>query len=152
MPKGGPSGGNGGRGGHVYCEGDAALNSLTAFRRQVHFRCGAGGGRSARGGAGNKQRARAAGCRRLCSIAVEGRGQSAACSRAAAAAAGLTGAGAPARRRAEPGTPGGGSDMHGAAGPDLVVRVPPGTIVRRKGAAPGEPPLAEVLRPGERVG
>lgn len=40
VPKGGPSGGNGGRGGHVYVEGDASLNSLMGFRRKVHFRCG----------------------------------------------------------------------------------------------------------------
>ncbi|GAB4814620.1 hypothetical protein N2152v2_001666, partial [Parachlorella kessleri] len=90
VPKGGPSGGNGGRGGHVYIEGDAALNSLMSFRRQVHFRAGHG-------------------------------------------------------------TPGGGSDMHGAAGQDLVVRVPPGTLVRLKGSDPQEAPLAEVLKPGQRV-
>lgn len=39
VPKGGPSGGNGGHGGSVYLEVDPALNSLMAFRRQVHFRC-----------------------------------------------------------------------------------------------------------------
>jgi hypothetical protein len=39
VPKGGPSGGNGGNGGCVYLEVDLALNSLMAFRRQVHFRC-----------------------------------------------------------------------------------------------------------------
>ena len=38
VPKGGPSGGNGGNGGCVYLEVDPALNSLMAFRRQVHFR------------------------------------------------------------------------------------------------------------------
>jgi hypothetical protein len=38
VPRGGPSGGNGGNGGSVYLEADASLNSLMAFRRQVHFR------------------------------------------------------------------------------------------------------------------
>lgn len=38
VPRGGPSGGNGGHGGSVYLEVDPALNSLMAFRRQVHFR------------------------------------------------------------------------------------------------------------------
>ena len=38
VPKGGPSGGNGGHGGCVYLEVDPALNSLMTFRRQVHFR------------------------------------------------------------------------------------------------------------------
>lgn len=43
VPRGGPSGGNGGNGGSVYLEADPTLNSLMAFRRQVHFRCeGAG--------------------------------------------------------------------------------------------------------------
>lgn len=90
VPRGGPSGGNGGHGGSVVLEVDPALNSLMAFRRQVHF-------------------------------------------------------------RADPGVPGQGSDMHGAAGKDLVVKVPPGTIVRQRGAGEGEPPLAELLRPGDRL-
>ena len=38
VPKGGPSGGNGGHGGGGFLEVDPALNSLMAFRRQVHFR------------------------------------------------------------------------------------------------------------------
>ena len=38
VPKGGPAGGNGGRGGDVYLVADAGLNTLQAFRRQVHFR------------------------------------------------------------------------------------------------------------------
>lgn len=38
VPRGGPSGGNGGHGGSVVLEVDPALNSLMAFRRQVHFR------------------------------------------------------------------------------------------------------------------
>ena len=39
VPRGGPSGGNGGHGGSVYLEADPELNSLLAFRRQIHFRC-----------------------------------------------------------------------------------------------------------------
>eukprot|EP00887_Chlorella_sp_A99_P002031 scaffold18.g2031.t1 len=41
--------------------------------------------------------------------------------------------------------------MHGHGGKDLTIRVPPGTIVRAKGAGPGQPALAEVLRPGGRA-
>ena len=90
VPRGGPSGGNGGLGGSVWLEADASLNSLLGFRRRVHF-------------------------------------------------------------RADPGVPGQGSDCHGAGGKDLTVFVPPGTIVRRKGAAEGEPPLAEVMRAGDKA-
>lgn len=86
VPKGGPSGGNGGHGGDVYLEGDESLNSLTSFRRQVHF-------------------------------------------------------------RAQNGFPGQGSDMHGACGSDLTVKVPPGTIVRQQEEGVG----LEILRPGQRV-
>ncbi len=53
--------------------------------------------------------------------------------------------------RASPGTPGMGSDCHGAAGKDLVIKVPPGTIIRRAKASKGESPLAEILREGERA-
>ena len=52
---------------------------------------------------------------------------------------------------ADPGTPGMGSDMHGAGGRDLTVRVPPGTLIRAKGARPEDPLLAEVVRPGDRA-
>ncbi|EFN58274.1 hypothetical protein CHLNCDRAFT_8434, partial [Chlorella variabilis] len=90
VPRGGPSGGNGGNGGSVYLEADPALNSLMAFRRQVHF-------------------------------------------------------------RADHGVPGQGSDMHGANARDLVVRVPPGTTVRERGAGEGAPVLHELLRPGDRA-
>ncbi|PSC71478.1 GTP-binding chloroplastic [Micractinium conductrix] len=89
VPRGGPSGGNGGHGGSVYLEVDPALNSLMTFRRQVHF-------------------------------------------------------------RADPGTPGQGSDMHGANAKDLLVKVPPGTIVRARGDDDEAEPLAELLRPGDR--
>ena len=50
-----------------------------------------------------------------------------------------------------PGSAGGGSSRHGAAGADLEVPVPPGTIVRRRDAAEGEAPLAELVAPGERA-
>ncbi|GKU85516.1 hypothetical protein SLEP1_g184 [Rubroshorea leprosula] len=47
------SGGDGGRGGNVYVEVDAAMNSLLPFRNGVHFRAGKGGhgqGRMQKGG------------------------------------------------------------------------------------------------------
>ncbi|GKU85517.1 hypothetical protein SLEP1_g184 [Rubroshorea leprosula] len=50
---GGLSGGDGGRGGNVYVEVDAAMNSLLPFRNGVHFRAGKGGhgqGRMQKGG------------------------------------------------------------------------------------------------------
>ena len=53
--------------------------------------------------------------------------------------------------RAAAGQPGGGSNMKGATAPDVEVRVPPGTIFRRRGAAEGEPPLAELVVAGERA-
>ena len=39
---GGPSGGNGGKGGNVWLEADISLNSLTSFRKQVHYRATGG--------------------------------------------------------------------------------------------------------------
>ncbi|KAH9328685.1 hypothetical protein KI387_000793, partial [Taxus chinensis] len=42
VPFGGPSGGNGGRGGNVYIEVDGSMNSLLPFRKAVHFRAGRG--------------------------------------------------------------------------------------------------------------
>ena len=42
VPLGGPSGGDGGRGGNVYMEVDASINSLLPFRKSVHFRAGRG--------------------------------------------------------------------------------------------------------------
>ncbi len=53
--------------------------------------------------------------------------------------------------RATGGSPGGGSNMTGGCGADTDVRVPPGTIFRRRDAAPGERPVAEVVAPGERA-
>jgi len=43
VPRGGPSGGNGGRGGHVHLVVDANLNTLHSFHRQVHFQAEPGG-------------------------------------------------------------------------------------------------------------
>jgi GTPase len=43
IPRGGPSGGNGGRGGHVYFVVDSSLNTLQAFKNQVHYRAERGG-------------------------------------------------------------------------------------------------------------
>ncbi|KAL5197567.1 hypothetical protein ABZP36_001079 [Zizania latifolia] len=43
VPYGGPSGGDGGRGGNVYVEVDGEMNSLLPFRKSVHFRAGRGG-------------------------------------------------------------------------------------------------------------
>ncbi|KAE9594608.1 hypothetical protein Lal_00037450 [Lupinus albus] len=42
VPFGGPSGGDGGRGGNVYVEVDGSANSLLPFRNSVHFRAGRG--------------------------------------------------------------------------------------------------------------
>ncbi|KAH7676741.1 GTP-binding protein Obg/CgtA protein [Dioscorea alata] len=42
VPYGGPSGGDGGRGGDVYLEVDGSMNSLLPFRKTVHFRAGRG--------------------------------------------------------------------------------------------------------------
>ena len=45
---GGPAGGNGGNGGAVWAVADASLNSLTTFRKKLHYRAtpGAAGGGS----------------------------------------------------------------------------------------------------------
>jgi GTPase len=85
VPKGGPDGGDGGRGGDVVLEVDDSLRDLQAFRRGAHFR-------AARGGHGR------------------------------------------------------GAQRHGAAGEELVVRVPPGTqVVDEDGAR------WDLVRPGERA-
>ena len=42
VPRGGPSGGNGGRGGHVVFYVDSGLNTLAAFKNQVHYRADRG--------------------------------------------------------------------------------------------------------------
>ena len=51
VPFGGPSGGNGGRGGDVYLVADQNLNTLVHFKQRVHFRAGDGG----RGSGKNQQ-------------------------------------------------------------------------------------------------
>src|SRR5215217_5026638 len=50
VPRGGPSGGHGGRGGHVYLVVDPGLNTLHAFQHQLHFRAE----RGQHGGSANK--------------------------------------------------------------------------------------------------
>ncbi|KAK4483289.1 hypothetical protein RD792_010474 [Penstemon davidsonii] len=85
VPFGGPSGGDGGRGGNVYLEVDGAMNSLLSFRKSVHFRAGRGS---------------------------HGQGQ----------------------------------QKHGRKGEDVVIKVPPGTVVRESGGDV----LLELLHPGQR--
>ncbi len=50
VPLGGPSGGDGGRGGEVVLKTDSNLNTLYSFRKQVHFKAKAG----VKGGSSNK--------------------------------------------------------------------------------------------------
>jgi len=50
VPRGGPSGGNGGRGGDVILKADSNLNTLYYFRKQVHFKAKPG----SKGGSSNK--------------------------------------------------------------------------------------------------
>ncbi len=50
VARGGPSGGNGGRGGDIVLKADANLNTLYFFRNKVHFKAKAGG----KGGSSNK--------------------------------------------------------------------------------------------------
>jgi GTP-binding protein len=87
VPRGGPDGGDGGRGGSVILTAEAGLTSLGAYRHSPHVKATSGG-----------------------------RG---------------------ARRRA-----------HGRDGTDAVLRVPPGTVVRRD---PDGELLGEVLAPGDRL-
>lgn len=56
VPRGGPDGGDGGRGGSVYLEGDEGLNTLADYRHERHFaaeRGEAGSGRQCTGRSGN---------------------------------------------------------------------------------------------------
>jgi GTPase len=87
VPRGGPDGGDGGRGGSIYMEADTSLNTLVDFHYHPH-------------------------------------------------------------RRAKSGGAGGGQQMHGAKGADLVLRVPTGTMARN--AETGEL-LADLTEPGKRV-
>ena len=55
VPFGGPNGGNGGRGGHIYLRVDAQLNTLVTFTRRRHFfaeRGAHGAGQGKQGGSG----------------------------------------------------------------------------------------------------
>ncbi|KAF3628050.1 putative GTP-binding protein OBGC1, chloroplastic [Capsicum annuum] len=91
VPLGGPSGGDGGRGGNVYVEVDGSMNSLLPFRQSVHIKAGRGGH-----GHGKKQ--------------------------------------------------------FGAKGEDVVVKVPPGTVIRESGdgGIQGNV-LLELLHPGQKA-
>jgi len=85
VPRGGPNGGNGGRGGDVYLYVDEGLNTLSPFKNKIHF-------------------------------------------------------------RAERGSHGGGANKTGAAGNDLRIPVPPGTVVLD--AETGEI-IADLTHPGQ---
>jgi GTP-binding protein len=87
IPRGGPSGGDGGKGGDVILVVKSTLNTLIHFSHQTHF-------------------------------------------------------------RAESGAPGGTSDKTGRSGADLLVDVPPGTVVRD--AETGEV-VADLVAPGQRM-
>ncbi len=59
VPRGGPSGGNGGKGGDVYLVADPQVNTLIAFGKQIHFRADNGGhgrGKNQTGAQGNELR------------------------------------------------------------------------------------------------
>jgi GTPase len=85
VPRGGPSGGSGGRGGDVILAVDPRLNTLIPFRRRKHF-------------------------------------------------------------QGERGEHGSGKDQNGRAGKDVIVRVPPGTIVQD---AEGSEILADLVERGQ---
>jgi GTP-binding protein len=87
VPRGGPSGGDGGRGGDVYLVVKPTLNTLITFSRQSHF-------------------------------------------------------------QSEKGAPGGTSNKTGRSGADLLIDVPPGTVVRN--VQTGDL-IADLTRPGQRV-
>ncbi|MDP9379648.1 MAG: GTPase ObgE [Chloroflexota bacterium] len=87
VPKGGPDGGDGGRGGSVYIQADRNLNTLLSYRYKRHF-------------------------------------------------------------KAQTGTAGSKQKRHGKAGEDLVLTVPPGTVVYDD--ATGEV-IADLTKPGDRV-
>ena len=85
VPKGGPDGGDGGRGGHIIFQVDSQLTTLVDLRYQSRY-------------------------------------------------------------RAQRGSPGQGNNRHGKNGEDVVIRVPPGTLV--KGKETGDV-LADLTKPGE---
>jgi GTP-binding protein len=86
VPRGGPDGGNGGRGGHVFLEVSLQLNTLQEYRYRHHFAAPAGGR-------------------------------------------------------------GGGSRKHGKDGVDLVLYVPPGTVVKDDTGVT----LGDLVTPGQRL-
>ncbi len=88
VPRGGPDGGDGGRGGDVYLEVDPQLNTLLQFRFEQRF-------------------------------------------------------------EAERGNNGGSQRKHGRSGKDLVVKVPPGTVVRTE--IDGESYAIDLVAPGQRL-
>src|SRR3954471_12806841 len=85
VPKGGPGGGDGGRGGDVILRCDDSLRDLQSFKRRAHY-------------------------------------------------------------RADRGRHGEGSQRHGADGDDLVVRVPPGTVVTLEDGT-----VHDLVAPGQRA-
>lgn len=87
VPRGGPSGGDGGKGGDVYLVVEPTLNTLQAFAQQKYF-------------------------------------------------------------EAESGQPGGPSNRTGRSGADLIIPVPPGTLVRD---ADTGILIADLVRPGQKV-
>jgi len=87
VPRGGPAGGHGGKGGDIIFAVDPQINTLVYFKNHVHF-------------------------------------------------------------KAERGSHGGGKKMTGAGGEDTIIRVPPGTVVRR--AEDGQL-LADLIEPEEQV-
>lgn len=92
VPKGGPDGGDGGRGGNVIVQADGSVSSLIDYRFKHHF-------------------------------------------------------------KAQRGTHGKGSKMHGANGEDLVLRVPVGTLVREYDETTKEvgETIADLIRDGDAV-
>ena len=88
VPRGGPDGGDGGRGGHVYIEADPHLNTLLSFKERTKF-------------------------------------------------------------AAQRGSNGGPSLKRGRSGRHLIVRVPPGTVVRTE--IEGERYEIDLARPGMRL-
>lgn len=88
VPRGGPDGGDGGRGGNVFLEVDPQLNTLLSFQYEQRFAAGRGGS-------------------------------------------------------------GGSARKHGRDGADLVLKVPPGTVVHTE--IDGEPYTVDLVRSGERL-
>ena len=88
VPRGGPDGGDGGRGGDIYLEVDPQINTLLRFRFEQRFEAGRG-------------------------------------------------------------SPGGSARKHGRNGKDVVIAVPPGTVVRTE--IEGESYGVDLVAPGQRL-